>query len=741
VNDRCALLPPGRHPRALLVFVAVASLLVLDVPRAQQPPELFGGLSARTGLLLRDDVTVALIQNSSGDLARDTVARLMMWDRSQVTGGYARAAEWIAEQAKAIGLREVTIERFPSDGTVEYFGSGTEAFWKVAKGELWITAPLDMRVTSYAEMPMSLARNSTTANVEADLVDVGEGTADRDYPADVKGKIVLASGVPSTVFARAVMQKGAAGVVTSWSVPPFDFQNRLPGDFPGQVGWGGVPPAKSAAGHFAFLVSGRRAQELKNLLRQGPVRLRAIVEAELQPGSLDVVSGVIPGAKYPDEEVVITAHLDHYKPGANDNASGSAAILEMARTLRQLIDAGRLPAPARAIRFMWVPEYNGTRAWFSTHLADSVKRVAELNFDMVGENVKTTNAVCSAFYLPDSTPSFLNALIESLADFINRHNDDRYPRRPELQAASLTGSRDRAQIRMAPYATGTDHELFNNAGIPGTTLGNFPDDSYHSSTDSIEQVDATQLHRAVVFGLLGATTLGFADDAQAADLAWLSVLYGRQRLAASEAAAVRSLLAASKDDFTAIDSRATGTIPHVFRRERGAVSSVAVFARAPETRRRIEQLAALVADGEAVARKRVEQVASLRAADLRATRATRVVSEADKRAARLVPAWQTGKQLTSVGAVMAKLVSDPAVGGKKIQAALNEAMTRMRAQGDSELRLFGLGSAPAGYVDGTRSVLDIADAIAIEYVPIPTDVLELYFRAFEKAGAMRIVEK
>jgi hypothetical protein len=741
VREPHAVLQPRRRLLTPGPLVLALSLLVFEVLHAQQSSDLFGGLSARTGLLLRDDVTVALIQNSSGDLARETVARLAMWDRSQVTGGYARAAEWIAERAKEIGLQQVTIERFPSDGKIEYFGSGTEAFWKATKAELWITAPLTMRVTSYAEMPMSLARNSTTADVETELVDVGEGTADRDYVADVKGKIVLASGVPSTVFARAVMQKGAAGVVTSWSVPPFDLQNRLPGDYPGQVGWGGVPSTGTAAGHFAFLVSARRAQELKNLLRQGSVRLHAIVEAELQPGSLDVVSGVIPGAKYPDEEIVITAHLDHYKPGANDNASGSAAILEMARTLRQLIDSRRLPPPARAIRFIWVPEYNGTRAWFSRHLADPVKRIAEMNFDMVGENAKTTNAVCSVSYSPDSNASFLNAVVESLVDFINRYNDDRYPRRPDLQVASLTGSRDRAQIRMAPYMTGTDHELFNSAGIPGTTLGAFPDDSYHSSADSIEQVDATQLHRAVVFGLLGATTLAFADDAQAPDVAWLSVVYGRQRLAASEGSATGSLLAASRDDFAALDARAKAIIPHVYRRERAAVSSAAVFARTPDTRRRIEQLAALLADGEAAAQKRVEQVAALRAADLHAIRAARVLSDADKRAARLVPAWQTAKQLTSINAVLMKLASDPSIQVPKIQAAFAEAMTGMRAQGDSELRLFGLANAPTGYVDGSRSVLEIADAMAIEYAPISSDVLELYFRAFEKAGAMRIVEK
>ena len=732
---------PARHARLAAAVLPLLLLGLVTVP-AESPLPLFGGISPRTGLLLTDGTVVALIQNSSGDLARDTVARLSLWDRSQVTEGYGMAAEWIAQRAKEIGLRQVGIERFPSDGKAEYFANQTAPLWKVRKGDLWITSPTELRLTSYDEMPLSLARNSTTSNVEADLVDVGEGTTDRDYAADVKGKIVLASGPPSTVVARAVAQKGAAGVISSWSVPSFDMRNRLPGDRPEQVGWSGIEPAPPGQpGRFAFLVSARRAQEIRTLLAQGPVRVRATVDAELVPGTLDVVSGVIRGAKYPDEEVVITAHLDHYKPGANDNASGSGAILEMARTMASLIGAGRLPPPLRTIRFMWVPEYNGTWAWFSRHLSDPVKRVAELNFEMVGENVKSTNAVFAVSYLPDANPSFLNALAESIVDFINTHNDDRYPVRPDMQVTSLTGSRDRIGIRMSPFLSGTDHELFNLAGIPGTTLGVFPDDFYHSSGDSIEQVDATQLHRAVVFGLVGLTTMAYADDGEAVDVARLALLYGRQRAASAESSAVRSLMAASKDTFVAADQAVRALLPHVYRRERAAVLSCVAFAKSPDTRRGVERLALAIEQDQPAAEKRVEGIAAARAADHGVTRALPAPTDADRRAARLVPVWEKGKQLTSIEGVMAKLMADPANQIEKIQAALLSAAAALRARGVSELRLYGLSNAPATWVDGTRSILDIANAMAVEYTPIGVEALEAYFRALEKAGAMKIVEK
>ncbi len=116
------------------------------------------------------------------------MARLSLWDRSQVTPGYRQAAEWMADRAREIGLADVAIESFPSDGKAEYFGNRDRSLWKVKKTELWISSPIELKLTSYDEMPMSLARNSTTAKAEAELVDVGEGTSEATMPATLKAK-------------------------------------------------------------------------------------------------------------------------------------------------------------------------------------------------------------------------------------------------------------------------------------------------------------------------------------------------------------------------------------------------------------------------------------------------------------------------------------------------------------------------------------------------------------------------
>ena len=709
----------------------------------QQPSSPLGPLSPRTGLLLKDGVIIRLIQTSSGDRAHDYVSRIALWHRVQAAEGYTRAAEWVQEKAKEFGLEQVTIERFASDGKTEYFGEIMPPQWTVREGELWLTSPFQVKIASYEEQPMSLAVGSTNADVEAELVDIGAGTADADYAVGVKGKLVLTTSHLRVVYERAVTKEGAAGIVSSSSVPDWDFLNRRPGDFPDQVGSQGIPWKDAGKpGHFAFVLTARRAQELCTLIHQGKaLRAHAIVDADLVPGNLEVVTGLIPGSTYPNEEIIVTAHLCHYKPGANDNASGSAAILEMARTMRELIDKKELPQPLRTIRFMWVPEYNGTSAWLSAHLSDPVKRLANLNFDMVGENVAKTNSLLNLNYTSDSNPSFLNALMESVVDFANRFNSERYPPQMDLYIGSLTGSRDRLTCRMVPYTTGTDHELFNNLKIAAATLGSWPDNFYHTSEDTPDKVDPTQLHRAVVIGLAAITTLAYADNKQAQDLARLSLIYGRKRIAGSEFSAVKALLLATKDGFSEAVRLAGNLIAHVYSRESASIGTAALFARTADARSDVERTMSLLNSDEAASRKEVDDVAALRGLEMKAGRAPRSLTETEQRAARLIPARDKGKELFNLSYVTRELTKDSTAQIPKIQAALNETSQLLRAQGESELRLMGLPDAAAFYADGKRSILEIRDAVAAEYAPISVDILELYFRAFEKAGIMKILEK
>jgi hypothetical protein len=693
-----------------------------------------------TGLLLTQETTLQLIHHSSGDLAHQYDSQLSMWSRVVGTDQYEQAAQWVEQKAIEFGLEDVHIERYPSDGSIRYFNYLSERYWKVRGAELWMTSPYPLKLTSYADQPVSLCRDSTSADVETELVDIGSGAASTDYPQPVRGKIVLTSSDPAVIVQKAVYEQGALGIVSYWTIPEWDRLNRLPGDYPDIIGWRYLPDPKERQGTFAFMISERRAQELKEMLRAGSsLKLHAKVDAELTPGSLDVVSASIRGSKYPDQEILVTAHLDEI--GADDNASGSASILEMARTLHQLIKSGVLPVPLRTIRFIWMPEYAGTYAWLSKHINDPIRRIADLNYDQMGANLLTMNSVVTVGYSPDSAPTYLNAVMESILDFMNKYNNVSYPVFKQFHIISVNGTRNRFQAQMVPFTAGSDDEIYDHLGIPAAAPVDWPLNYYHSTKDTPDQVDPTELHRGVFSGLAAMSTLAYADDQETPELARLVFAYGLKRVGEAKQQALERILSSPAAHLPQADRRADNLLRHVYDREQAAIRSCEIFAQAADVRQKVEQAAQVFAHDEDAGRQEIHKLAESTAATRGVSLGQYEPTAAEREAARLVPSRKPGQQLLATDYVFDKLKSDPTAHLDTIRKGLQQASAEMRASGESDLRLLGFSDVPAWYADGKRSILDIANAVAAEYTPLPLDLVVQYFRDFEKAGVMTVATK
>jgi hypothetical protein len=87
-----------------------------------------------------------------------------------------------------------------------------------------------------------------------------------------------------------------------------------------------------------------------------------------------------------------------------------------------------------------------------------------------------------------------------------------------------------------------------------------------------------------------------------------------------------------------------------------------------------------------------------------------------------------------------KIAADQAAEVAMVRKAIADAAEMMKMAGNNDLRIMSLDDGPAYYADGHRSILDIHDAIAAEYIPIPLNIIEVYFRLLEKAGVMDIAE-
>src|SRR5579859_6120258 len=174
----------------------------------------------RTPLLAEKEVA-AVAEELSGETAKRNLEGLARLHRQRGSRGFHAAAELVAERARAYGLSGVEILRFPADGKIFYGTQRSRPGWDAEVGELselpgdpstcnrekvenqklvFNTDCNEMtveKIASYEAMPIVLAEDSESADVTAELVDVGEGTKESGYAGkDVRGKIVLVGAQP-----------------------------------------------------------------------------------------------------------------------------------------------------------------------------------------------------------------------------------------------------------------------------------------------------------------------------------------------------------------------------------------------------------------------------------------------------------------------------------------------------------------------------------------------------------------
>ena len=172
--------------------------------------------AAQPAPLLPDAVVAALADEISGETAKRNLEGLARLHRQRGSQGFHAAAELVAERARAYGLGDVQILQFPADGKILYGTQRARQAWDASQGELTeIKNGNSIKLASYAAQPIVLAEDSESADVTADLIDVGKGSEEGDYAGkDVKGKIVLAAAQADDVQDLAVGKFGAVGIVS-----------------------------------------------------------------------------------------------------------------------------------------------------------------------------------------------------------------------------------------------------------------------------------------------------------------------------------------------------------------------------------------------------------------------------------------------------------------------------------------------------------------------------------------------
>jgi hypothetical protein len=465
-----------------------------------------------------------------GGRALEAVRGVSRFHRIQSTPGYDAAAAWLAGELRAAGLGPV-VENVRADGRTRYLGCPLQEGWECMRAVATLRGSRGGAdgepLADFAERPLSLVQRSAPARGRFPLVVVEDGASPGDYEGvEVRGRVVVTNGPVQRVHALAVVERGAAGLLSDGRrlVPPARTRDHDRDSLAyTSYWWCGDEPRG-----WGFVLSPQRGEEVRGRLAAGePLEIEVDIESRRFATAAPLVTATLPG-EWPGE-VLLTAHLCHPQPGANDNGSGVAATLEAARVLGRLVRDGALPATRRTIRFLWMPEFTGTFAWLAGDPERGAGTVAALNLDMVGES----QADCGSTQRIECPPHFAGSFADELLARI-RHAS-------QPPAGGAAGPPSAALVRTAevPYSGGSDHVVWIDPvfGVPCPLLIQWPDRYYHSDYDTPERCDPASLAHAARIGATYAASLACAGADEALALLAMAGRGARRRLLAALEAA------------------------------------------------------------------------------------------------------------------------------------------------------------------------------------------------------------
>nr|HEV7954910.1 M28 family peptidase [Candidatus Acidoferrales bacterium] len=437
------------------------------------------------------------------------------------------------------------------------------------------------------------------------------------------------------------------------------------------------------------------------------------VKAGQHPGAYNIVTATIPGAdpKLREEEIAFSCHLDHQRPGANDNASGCVTILEVARTLRKLITEGKLARPARTLRFIWPPEIEGTTTLLNARPEFASRIKAVVHMDMVGGG-PATKAIFHVTRGPMSLPSFVYDVGEAFGDFVNRESDLYASTGAALYPfVSTEGGKEALQAEFADYTMGSDHDVYQEGSfrIPAVYLNDWPDRYIHTNGDTSANIDPTKLKRAA---FIGAASGYFLAGMGAKDVPDVLHLVERRSL-------VRWGTILSRRAILGIGDWLAQTVV-IQKYEHEVVDSLTTFAPIDEPLRNEDS-----------------QFAQSRSELLFAPYPNHLVALSILESVNV-------KNLDSWKIVFIRSANPKgpmAVFGYDYLADHLESMKLARPK---LLEYQGLTSAGEEYayetlnfVDGKRNIADICSAVSTEYGPIPQELVLEYLKTMESIGVLK----
>lgn len=203
------------------------------------------------------------------------------------------------------------------------------------------------------------------------------------------------------------------------------------------------------------------------------------------------VVGYIKGKTNPSEVVVIGAHYDHvgYNEtgifyGADDNASGTAALIEIARMYSENIKLGNYPEQTVYFIAFTAEEMGllGSEYFVQNPVFNLDSCKIMINMDMIGRPIRSTNNNYHVYYLLSGK---------------NKAKTHRNLRSLKKGIPKFDLVRNPGLIQKVLYNSGSDHYRFSKRGIKTIVFFTDKHNDYHKITDTPEKIDFKNLEAII----------------------------------------------------------------------------------------------------------------------------------------------------------------------------------------------------------------------------------------------------
>lgn len=509
-----------------------------------------------------------IIGEASGETALAHDIEMGGYTRNRLSNEYKTMlweSQYIIDKLKEYGIAEAKLERF----------GNMNPTWDGIAGELWEVSPGTKKLADYKDQVAMLVQGSQNADVEAELIWIGDGRKGEYDTAAIAGKIIVTYSSPGMVYPL-ISKYGAKGILSFNSPRPLADNIQMPYS---SLGGRGSSEVKG----FAFQMPPREGYLLRDRLLSGEkIKVHAVVKVAIENVDLQVTTCVLPGTDPNAGEIIFSAHVFEglVKQGANDNLSGSACLLEMARMLNTMFNDGRLPRPARSIRFIWVPEFSGTGPWVNAHKDIMEKTLCNINLDMVGILLSKSQSFFNLERTTFGNPHYVNDVMENYFRYVGETNRTSLVlsgREGYLnRIVAPSGSDEPFYYSIEGHYGASDHEVFNDwaVGVPAVMLITWPDLYYHTSQDLPNKLDPTQLKRCCVIGAAGAYTIASANGGMASKIAGEVFSNAMHRLSIQMARATDELSKLKEGNFILGYKKIVGYINSVLLNEAETIETV-----------------------------------------------------------------------------------------------------------------------------------------------------------------------